>query len=574
MRTSILIFIFSLICFFGFSQKKSDKQKKNKKGQSEIGVFSEEKQVKLEATLVEAEKQLVLENISKAEELFKVALELDPNNGAANFKLAETLTKQGKTSEGLPYAVAALESDRTNKYYFLLAAEIYKATGDFDTSAELYAEMIEKIPGTESYLFDLAIIYQYMGDYDKALITYEKGEDVFGINEVVLREKQKIYFQNQDYDALIADWDELIGENPDNSRYTIELVEFLVSRGKLAEAKQRLDNIEEENIHILLLRSQIAMKEGKTEESLQITKDAFNSTSLDYRTKIQLLNNYLDNAITLEQFESIIDMAQQLGTTYPDKFEAQAYAGDVLYRMEKQDLALRYYLKAVRISPSSFNVWQNILNIEASNNQYDSLVAHSNEALEYFPNQALLYYFAGTGYLLKKDFKKSVKMLEAGTKYASDPALLTVFYGQMGDAYNSLKQTEKSYSSYDQALKNNPTNDHVLNNYSYFLSLEKKNLDKAIEMSTKLVALHPDNPTYLDTHGWVLYTFGKYEEAEKYLKKAASLQEDGTIIEHYGDVLFKLGKTDEAVKQWEKASKTNEASENIQKKIADKTLYE
>jgi predicted negative regulator of RcsB-dependent stress response len=55
---------------------------------------------------------------------------------------------------------------------------------------------------------------------------------------------------------------------------------------------------------------------------------------------------------------------------------------------------------------------------------------------------------------------------------------------------------------------------------------------------------------------------------------AAKTDEDGTVIEHYGDVLFKLGRVDEAVAQWQKASKMKDASENIQKKIADKTLYE
>ncbi|MFT7234095.1 MAG: tetratricopeptide (TPR) repeat protein [Cyclobacteriaceae bacterium] len=574
MKASIIIIIFSLIATLGFSQKKTEKRPKSKKEDSQSALFTEEKQVKLEATLVEAEKQLVLENTPKAIELFQVALELDPKNGAANFKLAETLTKMGNVTEALSYALAALESDRTNKYYFLLAAEVYKATGDFDTSAELYAEMIKQIPGTESYLFDLAIIYQYMADYDKALATYKRAEEIFGINEMVLREKQKIYFQNKDYPSLIADWDRLIAENSDNSRYTIELVEFLIGQGLLMEAKERLDKIEEDNIHAHLLRSQIAMKEGKTDESLLIIMEAFETSSLDFRTKIQLLNSYLDNAITIDQFENIVEMAKTLGNNYPEKFEAQAYAGDVLLRMEKQNLALAYYLRAVKITPSSFSVWQNILNIEASLNQYDSMIVHSNEALEYFPNQAILYYFSGTGYLLKKNYQKSIQMLEMGTKYASEPSLLTVFYGQMGDAYNSLKQTDKSYASYEKALKNNPANDHVLNNYSYFLSLDKQNLDKAMEMSTKLVNLHPDNPTYLDTHGWVLYTFGKYEDAEKYLRKAANLQEDGTIIEHYGDVLFKLGKTEEAVKQWEKASKMKDTSDNIQKKIADKTLYE
>ena len=53
-----------------------------------------------------------------------------------------------------------------------------------------------------------------------------------------------------------------------------------------------------------------------------------------------------------------------------------------------------------------------------------------------------------------------------------------------------------------------------------------------------------------------------------------TLDDDGTIIEHYGDVLFQLGDVDKAIIQWEKARDLGEASENIDKKIADRKLYE
>ena len=93
-------------------------------------------------------------------------------------------------------------------------------------------------------------------------------------------------------------------------------------------------------------------------------------------------------------------------------------------------------------------------------------------------------------------------------------------------------------------------------------------------MSTKLIEMHPENATYLDTHGWVLYVSGQFKESKKYLEKAVSLDEDGTVIEHYGDVLFQLGDVAGAIIQWERARDLGEASELIEKKIADRKLYE
>jgi tetratricopeptide (TPR) repeat protein len=69
---------------------------------------------------------------------------------------------------------------------------------------------------------------------------------------------------------------------------------------------------------------------------------------------------------------------------------------------------------------------------------------------------------------------------------------------------------------------------------------------------------------------------GRYEEAKKYIEKAVEQEEDvsGTILEHYGDILFKLGEVNLAVEQWEKAKKMNVDSALIDKKIADRKLYE
>jgi predicted Zn-dependent protease len=115
----------------------------------------------------------------------------------------------------------------------------------------------------------------------------------------------------------------------------------------------------------------------------------------------------------------------------------------------------------------------------------------------------------------------------------------------------------------------------VLNNYSYYLSIRKENLDKAEKMSALLVKNNPDNPTFLDTHAWVLYERQKYREAKKFIERAISTgKANATHFEHYGDILYQLGDVDGAVKQWEKARGMNAKSEILNKKIANRKIYE
>ena len=50
--------------------------------------------------------------------------------------------------------------------------------------------------------------------------------------------------------------------------------------------------------------------------------------------------------------------------------------------------------------------------------------------------------------------------------------------------------------------------------------------------------------------------------------------QDGTVLEHYGDVLYKTGDINGAVQYWMKAKEKNVDSHTIDKKIAERKLYE
>lgn len=557
-----------LATFVSFSQKRK---------KDVVVPLTQEDSLMVEGVLVEAEKQLILENYAKALENFHVALTMNTESAATNFKIAEVLAKSNEGQKALPFGLKAIELDPRNKYYRLGLARIYQSIGFYMDAAKTYEGLLEHFPSEENALYELAELYQLTGRRDEMFKVFDQIEAQLGVKEEITREKQRIYMKEGKLDEVIAEYDKLIDAYPNESSYKAELINFLIQNKKLDRAEQAIKEYEDSEAsssRITMMKSELAWMRGDREKSIQLLSLAFETNSIDFNAKFQIISNYLVMSPDAETRSRLTTIAIQLADQYQDEFKAQAFVGDMLYQDGKSQEAVSYYLKAVKLNAANYSVWQNILNVEADLNQYDSVVVHAEKALEFFPNQALLYYFAGTGYLINNDYRKAVRMLDQGRKYTVDPNLLTVFYGQLGDAYNGLQENEKSYKAYDKALENGPNNDHVLNNYSYFLSLENKNLDKALEMSSRLVDKHPNNPTYLDTHGWVLYTHGKYKESRKFLEKAASLDEDGTVIEHYGDVLFQLGEVEEAIKQWERARDLGSASELISKKISDRKLYE
>jgi len=116
----------------------------------------------------------------------------------------------------------------------------------------------------------------------------------------------------------------------------------------------------------------------------------------------------------------------------------------------------------------------------------------------------------------------------------------------IGDTYHSMGQSRKAYKTYEKALKLDPRNCPVLNNYAYYLSLEKRRLAKAEKMSFITIEQEPDNPTYLDTYGWILFLRGKAKQAKPYFKHAMLYggKDNAVILMHFSQVLEKLGEKD------------------------------
>ena len=147
------------------------------------------------------------------------------------------------------------------------------------------------------------------------------------------------------------------------------------------------------------------------------------------------------------------------------------------------------------------------------------------------------------------------------------------FYTNIAEANSKLGNLEEAYTNYEKAIAIDEKNNLALNNYAYSLVIHLKNLAKAEEMSKKTITAEPENPSYLDTYGWILFKSGKYKEAEKYISRALALASTSAeVMEHYGDILFKLGRIDDAITYWKKAIEAGSENKDIERKIKERQL--
>lgn len=116
----------------------------------------------------------------------------------------------------------------------------------------------------------------------------------------------------------------------------------------------------------------------------------------------------------------------------------------------------------------------------------------------------------------------------------------------IGDSLHEMGDNRTAYKYYEKALRLDPRNCPVLNNYAYFLSLERKRLCKAERMSRITIEEEPDNATYLDTYGWILFLRGKAAKAKPHFKHAMLYggKDSAVVLKHYSLVLKALGENE------------------------------
>jgi tetratricopeptide (TPR) repeat protein len=106
--------------------------------------------------------------------------------------------------------------------------------------------------------------------------------------------------------------------------------------------------------------------------------------------------------------------------------------------------------------------------------------------------------------------------------------------------------TDAALKDFRKVLAQNPDNVEAMNALGYTLADTGRDLPEATRLLRKALAAKPDVAAIMDSWGWLQYRLGNLDQAESYLKRAWTLQQDPDIGVHLGEVLWKLGKHQDA----------------------------
>lgn len=575
---NISIFVFILFALPGCKSIDGIFRDKDK---AEIVEVDEKDKQKSTVLLIEASKEKMLKNWHKASSLYMQALEKDPQNAAAAHELGKIYAKDGEYSDALKYAKKAVDVEPENQFYLIELADIYYNMGKLEKTVETHQKIADLHPEKLSLQFDLLNTYIYIGKYDKALETIDHIESIKGFSDEISSKKIQLLMEMELYDEAIEETKELISLVPEKILYKDYLAEIYFQSGKKEKAIEIYYEIIEKDPENVIARLQLSehyRQKDEMEKSFEHIKEAFKSPQLEVENKGRIMYSYFiiseEDPEYLKQAFELMDVLIEM---YPEEAEIINIYGDFLFREEKYEQAREMFAKSTKLDPAQYQVWEQILYISSTLEEYDYMIEYSEKALEYFFERPALYFFNGLAHLKLENYNNAVQSFEFGVDFIIDNKQLKgQFYTLMGDSYYQLDDYENSDQSYEKALEINPENTFALNNYSYYLAKRNEQVEYAKEMSKKANQLEKNNAAYLDTYGWIMYKMGDYEEAKKWIEKAIENngKESATILEHYGDVLYKLGHDEKSLKYWKKASEQNGDSELLEKKIKEGKLYE
>lgn len=506
-----------------------------------------------------------------AYELYQHCLDIYPASGAALYELSQFYMYLGQERKGGLALKQAVFSDESNFWYKQTLASYYERKRDVPKAIAVYENMADQFPSRLEPLMSLIDLYNQTKSYQQVINTLNRLEELDGKSEQISMEKFRMFLLLGDQEKAFTEIESLSKEYPYDMRYQTILGDVYLNNDKPQEALgvyQRILKEEPGYAPALISMASYYQKTGQDSlyqaqlDTILLNDDVQSDTKMEIMRQLILQSEQgsKDSTQVISLFQNILKRPQQNADL------AMLCAQYLLAKkMEKEAVPVLHQI--LELDPENKPARLQLLSYAIRDNNLDDVIRIAKPALEYNPESLEFYYYLGIAYHQKGETDEALDVFTKGVKQInekSDKGVVSDFYAILGDLYHSKEMHAEAYAAYDSSLVYNPDNIGTLNNYAYFLSVERKDLDKAEEMSYRTVKAEPDNETYLDTYAWILFEKGRYTEARIYIEQALRNKGDKsrTIVEHAGDIYYMLGEKDKALEYWKKADAMDETPED------------
>ncbi len=533
----------------------------------------------------------------------RAALEIDPKNIQANRVLGEILASSvergsdaesaATTQQAIQYLERGRRSDGIDDdpSIDLALARLYLKTDSYDKAISVLSALVDRQPIGEAYLL-LAQAQQAAGRPEDAMKSLELGAEE---NPRLFAAVGELYERQQQWDKAADAYERASAAQPQSTELKLRLATVLMNEDGSAPAERArtiLDDLvraEPTNDRALYLLSQA---QRRVRDFPAAEASARRVIALDQKGlwgPLALAQVYEDQRQYRRALETLLPVASawqpapdqprrqgllvlthlgfvqiQLGETEGaiKTFErARSLApGDASYDvyLAQAHLAARHYDDALRLlepvrakRPTDVRLAQIHARALAGAGRRDEAVKVLQDVVQASPSDPSAWLSLAD--VLSEASRTGEAMKVLDDAQARFPESVTVPF-QRGALYERSKEYAKAEASFRNVLARDPLNAPALNYLGYMFADRGERLDEAVDLIQRALKIDPENGSYLDSLGWAFFKQRKFDEARRYLSRAADqLPTNSVVQDHLGDVLAALNQPREAIAAWERS---------------------
>lgn len=571
-RTTALLVVSLLLLSCG-SLKKNQATKPSEVPQNALSKTPSSENLIYKNNFYEGLRLRTIGDIEGSQKALEWCLSQRPEDDAVLYLLAVYAENTRRLSRAREYIKKASEIDPKNIWYVELLARIQIQSDDFVGAESSYKKLLDYDRYNKEWLYYYSETLIFNRRFEEAISILSRLMEEVGPVPELVKQRNDLYLDLKKESEFLIEMKKLIVEYPEMPEFTSMLLGYYKSKSLIDIAEKELLSIAKENTnhagaHIAL--ADLYNFQGNSNKALDQLKLAFECNILNLDNSIQVLLAVIESK--QENNPKALELAIILREKNPNHFMPHALLGEIYKQSGKKREGLLAFEKSLELKPDNYELWLEIVAINYGMKRYGESLKKAEKALDLFPSQPQLYYYAGMSALRENSLKSALDFFEIGKDYVvRDPVFKAQFELATAEVYlieNNIPRARQHIEAADYLASNEKL---IQNNRAYLLAKYKIDLEKALDIIQTVILGNENESLYLDTYAWVRFARKEYSQALEIIQKAHKISPNNAEInEHYGDILFHLNKPEEALLYWIKAQELGDESLELRKKIQTK----
>ena len=400
-------------------------------------------------------------DFARAEEAYRKAVEIDPDDPDHRRGLAQALLSQRKYAGALEQYRKLAQADSGNAENYVRMAQINRRLGQFDEAAANLQQAQHLSPGNVEIIYNEALLYQDQGRYADAVKLLSdtiagmksRGAGNPGALAILFEQLGSAYRAQQNYPAAIESFEQLetLGPEARKRGVLLRINTYRDSRDfdrAIAEARKELEASPKDPD----LTAALAMLYGEKSETAQATgllQGLLQGNESDQEIYLNLAQ-VQQRGRKYAEAERSAEKAEQLAQEPSGKEAAWFMLGSIYERQKKFDLAEQQFRKVLAVNPNSAPVLNYYGYMLADRGiRLDEAISMIQRAVQQEPaNGAYLDSLGWVYFKLNKLAQAEQSLRKAAGRESHDPTIL----GHLGDVYLKLGQSERAAELLERSL--------------------------------------------------------------------------------------------------------------------------